>query len=115
MSESLKDKQRRSMIARRILEIRKSKGLNQYDLAKLLECTQSLISQYESGTAKVTLDITMDMADVLGCSMDYLLGRDAQYDESGRGRLYKAFEKLSSNKQAMIVAMIETAAEMEEI
>ncbi len=97
------------MVARRIKEVRISKSLSQFDLAKLMGCTQGLISQYESGTSNVSLGIVVEIADALGCSIDYLLGRDAQYDASLRGRLHKAFEALTSTRQAMIVVMIEAA------
>ncbi len=107
MPETLKEKQRKNMLARRIKEIRTSKSLSQFDLAKLMDCTQGLISQYESGTSNISLSIVIDIADVLGCSIDYLLGRDAQYDVSLRGRLYKAFEALTSTRQSMIITMIE--------
>ena len=112
MSDTLKEKQRKSMVARRVMETRKAKGLSQYELAKLLECSQGLISQYEAGTANIALDVIIDMADVLGCSIDYLLGRDAQYDSSSRGRLYKAFERMTTDKQGMAVVMLEAAAEL---
>ena len=98
------------MLDRRIKEVRTSKNLSQFDVAKLMECTQGLISQYESGTSNVSLGTVIDIADALGCSIDYLLGRDAQYDVSLRGRLYKAFEALTSTRQSMIITMIEAAA-----
>ena len=109
--ETLREKQRRSIMASRIQDIRKAKGLNQFDLANLMDCSQGLISQYEANTAKISLNTTTDIADALGCSVDYLIGRDAQYDTSLRGRIYKAFEGLSADRQNMVVVMLEAAAE----
>ncbi len=114
MPESLKEKQRKAMMARRLAEVRKKKGMNQFELAKAMGCTQGLISKYEAGQANIQLSTLMDICDVLGCSLDYLLGRDVVYDTSLRGRILKALEILPGEKQAMMVAMTEAAAALEQ-
>jgi len=35
---------------------RRAKGITQTEIANLIKCSQSLISQYERGTAKMSLD-----------------------------------------------------------
>lgn len=113
MPDILKEKQRKAMVARRFAEVRKQKGMNQCELAKAMGCTQGLISKYEAGQANVHLNILIDICDVLGCSLDYLLGRDVVYDTSLRGRALKALEILPGEKQCMVVAMVEAAANFE--
>ena len=106
MAENLKAKQRKSMVARRLLEVRTEKGLNQYDLAQKLECTQGLISQYETASTTITLDVLIDLCDALGCSVDYLLGREVEYDiTTMRGQLLFAFERMPSEIQRMFCVM----------
>lgn len=113
MPDTLKEKQRKAMVARRVAKVRKQKGLTQHDLAEAMGCTQGLISQYEAGQSNLSLSILIDICDVLGCSIDYLLGREVMYDTSLRGRILKALEGLPESKQRMIVTMVEAAAEFE--
>ena len=113
MPESLKEKQRKAMVARRLADVRKKKGMNQFELAKAMGCTQGLISKYEAGQANIQLNTLMDICDVLGCSLDYLLGRDVVYDTSLRGRALKALEILPEHIQRMLVTMLEAAANFE--
>jgi transcriptional regulator with XRE-family HTH domain len=114
MPDSLKEKQMIHMLARRLKEVRESKDLNQHGLAQLVGCTQGLISHYEAGVTKITLGTLLDIADALGCSVDYLIGREVAYDQSARGRLYRAFEHLTADKQEMVVVMLEAAAKENE-
>ena len=113
MPDILKEKQRKAMVARRLAEVRKQKGMNQFELAKAMGCTQGLISKYEAGQANIHLNTLIDICDALGCSLDYLLGREVVYDTSLRGRILKALEVLPGDKQRMIVAMVEIAAGFE--
>ena len=113
MPDPMKEKQRKAMVARRLAEVRKQKGMSQFELAEAMNCTQGLISKYEAVQANVHLNTLIDICDVLGCSLDYLLGRDVVYDTSLRGRVLKALEILPESKQRMIVAMVEAAAEFE--
>ncbi len=114
MPDQMKEKQRKSMVARRLAEVRKQKDMNQFELAKAMGCTQGLISKYEAGQANVQLNTLIDICDALGCSLDYLLGREVVYDTSLRGRILAAMEKLPGGKQDMIVAMVEIAANLEQ-
>ena len=114
MSDLMKEKQKKAMVSRRLAEVRKQKDMNQFDLAKAMGCTQGLISKYEAGQANINLNTLMNICDVLGCSLDYLLGRDVVYDTSLRGRTLKALEILPGEKQAMVVAMVEAAADLEQ-
>ena len=107
--ETSREKQLRNMIARRLKEVREAKGVSQETLAKSLDVTQGLVSQYESGLIPMTLDTILDVCDILGCSIDYLLGREVQYTETPIGRMIKAFSELKSEDQQLMVAMTEAA------
>lgn len=104
---TLEKKQLHSMVARRIKEVRTQKGMNQHGLAQAVGCTQSLISQYESAVAEVYLDQILKICEALGCSVDYLLGREISYDISTcKGKLLAAFEQLSTSDQQLFSAVI---------
>lgn len=60
----------------RIKEKRKSLGLTQQQLGDLVKVTKVSICCYENGTRTPNLDTLLDIADVLGVDVDYLLGRD---------------------------------------
>ena len=115
MPDPMKEKQRKAMVARRLAEVRKQKGMNQFELAKAMGCTQGLISKYEAGQANIQLNTLIDICDALGCSLDYLLGREVVYDTSLRGRALKALEVLPGDKQNMVLVMLERAAEAQEL
>lgn len=115
MPDTMKEKQRKAMVARRVAEVRKQKGMNQFDLAEDIGCTQGLISQYEAGQANLSLSTLIDICDSLGCSVDYLLGRDVVYDTSLKGRMQKSLEVLPSDKQTMVLSMVEGAAEAQKL
>ena len=109
MAEKLKDKQRKSLIARRIKDVRELKDMSQHELAKALDCTQGLISQYETAISEPPLKVLLDICDAMGCSMDYLLGREVPHDGTSRGVYLKAFDVMSPKQQskaAMIVTIL---------
>ena len=107
MSNLLKKKQIRHGLAGRLKTVRKEKALSQFDLASALHVTQGLVSQYESAQVEISLIVLLDLCGVLGCSADYLLGLDVPHDDTPRGRLMAAFEKLGESPQKVIVAGIE--------
>lgn len=61
----------------RIKEVRTAKGLKQADLAKLLNCSPTTVSNYEVGYRGVDSDVLCRLCDIFGCTADYLLGRSA--------------------------------------
>lgn len=110
----LLERQRTASVARRLAEVRKQKSMTQFDLAKAMDCTQGLICKYEAGQANVQLSTVIAICDALGCSVDYLLGRNVVYDTSLRGRMLKALEELPGETQNMLVVMAEAAAGLEQ-
>ena len=63
------------MFAYRLKEERENKGLTQVDLANKLNIAKQTIYKYEKGIAVPSVSILVELADILGCSMDYLFGR----------------------------------------
>lgn len=71
-------------------DLRKSKGLNQAELAKLIDVSVQAYQKYEYGTAEPTFDSVCTLADFYGVSTDYLLGRE-QPDQPPIDQLEKQF------------------------
>jgi len=62
------------MIGNRIKKLRENEGLNQLELSKLLNISNTTLSQYESGQRTPSDDIKIKLSKVFNVSIDYLLG-----------------------------------------
>ena len=58
-------------------ELRKERGLTQVQLAEMMSVTQGAVSGWESGTALPQASQLSRLADLLGCSIDALYGRQS--------------------------------------
>lgn len=63
------------MNIKRLKEIRERKGLFQKDIAKLLNITQQVYSEYELGVRLIPLDKIDKLASFYDVSVDYLINR----------------------------------------
>lgn len=63
------------MLHLRLLELRKSKGLTQADMSKLLKITPQAYSLYETNKNNISNETLCILADFFEVSTDYLLGR----------------------------------------
>lgn len=61
--------------AERVRELRTEKGLSRKELANRLGTLQRNISYWELGQRECSFDMLLKIAEVLGVSVDYLLGR----------------------------------------
>jgi len=62
----------------RIREARKTRRLSTTELAEKLNVHQTTITSWESGKRQITADNLRQLADILGFTVDYLLGRDSE-------------------------------------
>jgi len=68
--------QNKPIIAERIKNLRKEKGLTQEQLAQILGLNaKSSIANYESGANSPSDDIKNKMCEIFNCTMDYLIGK----------------------------------------
>lgn len=58
----------------RIAILRKERNLNQVGLGLKLNVSQKMISAYESGTHQPSIDTLIQMSNLFGVSVDYLIG-----------------------------------------
>lgn len=63
------------VIVHRIKLLRQEKGMKQSELAKLLNCSATTVSNYEVGIRDIDSATILKLCDIFGCTADYLLGR----------------------------------------
>ena len=63
------------MFGKRLREVRNKKNLTQAELGRLIGIGKTTISQYESEDRSPDLETVNKLANVLSCSVDWLLGR----------------------------------------
>ena len=64
----------------RLKEIRQIKGLKASDVAEKLSITKNSLSEWESGKRIPPCERIIQLADFYNVSVDYLLGRDEDFD-----------------------------------
>ena len=69
------------MFSERLKASRKSKGLTQKDLAAFLGISERGYQNYEMGKREPNLEVLKQLADFLGVTTDYLLGRFDSIEE----------------------------------
>ena len=69
----------------KLKELRKRSNLTQNDVAKIINKTQQVITNYENGTNMPPAEILIKLADYFNVSVDYLLEHktDNNFDTSG--------------------------------
>lgn len=69
----------------RIRDLREDKGLNQTQMGKLLEMSQTGYSKYETGENDVPTAVLIKLAKIHDTSVDYLLGLTKERKPYPRG------------------------------
>lgn len=65
----------REVLANRLRELRKERGLTQNQVAIYCDITEKTYQNYELMTREPKLEILVKIADLLDVSIDYLVGR----------------------------------------
>jgi len=76
-------------MANKMKEIRQSKGLGQKEIAAKLDMPVRTYGSYERGERSLSLDVAAEIADVLGVTIDQLLGREYYMSPSEEQRRYE--------------------------
>ena len=63
------------IIAQRIKELRRDCGMTQYELAKKVGCSQSMVVRWEKEEFEPTASSILALSYAFDCSCDYLLGK----------------------------------------
>lgn len=62
------------MMYKRIRDLREDKDLTQKDMARALNCSQQVYSNYELGQRDIPTDILIKLSQFYNVSVDYILG-----------------------------------------
>ena len=99
----------------RFRELRVLKGLTQKDVAKLIGVSAQSYGYYENWINKPDPETLSKIADVFGCSIDYLLGRDGEFENSSyanrnltssQSELLASFNLLSQEDQNKVIGYV---------
>lgn len=70
-------------ISERLIMLRKDRKLAQGELAKKVEIHPNILGRYERGETTPNIEIVSKLADILGVSVDYLIGKtDVEVDRA---------------------------------
>lgn len=69
------------MYYQRLKDLREEEGLNQEDIAKILQTTQQYYSQYERGVREIPVHHLITLAKLYKTTLDYLVGLTNQRDK----------------------------------
>lgn len=92
----------------KIKEIRQGRGLTQDNLAELVGCNTSHISNIENNHTKVSLNVLLAIANALDTSIDYLLSE--QYENSALAldnEIKRALADCDNHKKEKLLKIIE--------
>ena len=92
----------------KIKSLRIHKGLTQENLAEMVSCNTSHISNIENNHTKVSLNVLLAIANSLNTSIDYLLAD--QYKNSSLAldnEILRAIQKCNSREKEKILKMID--------
>ena len=62
------------MVYKRVRDLREDKDLTQKEIAKALNCSQQVYSNYELGQRDIPTDILIKLSQFYNVSVDYILG-----------------------------------------
>lgn len=62
------------MVYKRIKDLREDRDLTQKEMAKILNCSQQVYSNYELGQRDIPTDILIKLSNFYKVSADYILG-----------------------------------------
>lgn len=86
----------------RLRSAREYRGLNQQELAGRAGLQPSAISHFETGTRKPSFDNLHLLAETLDVTIDYLLGRVAEFKAlAGADQLHRHYDKLDGADRKM--------------
>jgi transcriptional regulator with XRE-family HTH domain len=90
-----------------ITALRKRKGLSQNDLGKQIGSSGDIIGKYERDEVKPSIEVVIKIADVLGSSIDFLVGKtDIELDNETLNRI-KEVSKLPNEERTQVFKVVD--------
>jgi len=104
-------KRPRTFLGERIVSTRQQAGLSQTELAEKIKTTQRVISYWERVPVALRADQITALADALGVTSDFLLGKQSSKPRGGpigkARRLFESISKLPRSQQEKIFSVLE--------
>ena len=91
------------------LELRKERGLSQFELARQLNIDQTTVSKWEKGKALPDSRMLLRLSKLFDVSIDYLLGNSTYYYPD-RVALVVYFRRLPGQTQDYIFGIVQNLA-----
>lgn len=92
---------------KRLVELRKKRGLSQEQVATMIGTKAPAIGRYEREVAKPTIEVATKLAKVLEVSLDYLVGySDVELDKGIISRIV-AIQNLNEEDKGHLFAMMD--------
>lgn len=92
----------------RIKEVRLNRGLTQDNLAEMVGCNTSHISNIENSYTKLSLNVLLAIANSLNTSVDYLLCNQVNDTSSALNKeILRVLQNCDDGKKERILKMIE--------
>ena len=110
-------KRKRTSLGQRVAEAREKAGLTQTELGQKIGVSQRVIANWERKPVALRAEQLAALADALGVSADYLLGRPYAQPPAPKGptgKLRQAFDKahkLPRSQQQYILKVVEAFVE----
>ncbi len=98
----------KNILGKRIKKLRENKNLNQLEFSKILNISNTTLSQYEAGNRTPNDEIKEKVADYFNVSVDYLLGRSKKFNsEAENSKIVKSNSLDVSNLPIEAIKQIE--------
>jgi transcriptional regulator with XRE-family HTH domain len=96
----------------RVARLRRERGITQTELAEMLGVTQPVVSDYERGELRLHGELLVQLAAILGASVDEILGLEAQRSTAAvrdrrLARRLQQIEQLPKRDQQAILRTID--------
>ncbi|QNU68106.1 helix-turn-helix transcriptional regulator [Ruminiclostridium herbifermentans] len=92
----------KNILGKRIKKLREKNNLNQLEFSKILNISNTTLSQYEAGNRTPNDEIKEKVADYFNVSVDYLLGRtENSNSEAGYSRISNSLYVSNLPKEAI--------------
>ena len=103
---------KRARVAERIREARKSAGLSQGQVAKLMDLHRPTISEIEAGNRRVTAEELSALADIFDVTVAWLVGEASETVETDDPRVQLAARELKKLKPDDLERLMRLLASM---
>ena len=92
-----------SLFKKRLQQTRKTRKLNQEELAVKAGLATTAVSHFESGTRKPSFDNLRKLADALEVSIDYLMGRTTNIsgEQAHKAEIFRDYDNLTDDDREL--------------